>query len=538
MNLNYSGIKNTAEWEKAGVSLPAYDWQEMRDETLNAPVWLHFGPGNIFRGYIARLQDELLNKGLVKSGIIAAVPSDKESISMIFEPYDNMCLSVSLMPDGKIEKRVIASVAKVFSTAPEDSEDIAALKKIAASGSLQMISFTITEKGYALKGIDGEYLPAALNDFEKGPGKCVHAMGKICELLLERFKEGGTPVAVVSMDNCSHNGEILRNSVLTVAEKWNENGFVDKEFADWLSDEEKVAFPWSMIDKITPGPDSSVEKMLLDAGISDAAIKTNSRGRPLAAFVNSEAPEYLVIEDRFPNGRPSLEKAGVYFTDRDTVSKTERMKVTTCLNPLHTALAVYGCLLGYTWIWQEMEDPQLCRLVNKIGYTEGLPVVTDPGIISPREFLDTVVNKRLPNPFMPDAPQRIASDTSQKIPIRFGETVKSYIASDELDVQQLTFIPLAIAGWVRYLLGINDEGEPFVCSGDPMLELLQKQLESVRYDDPDSLGDKLSPVLSNSSLFAVDLVKAGLSEKIEGMVKEMLQGKGAVRACLVKYLGQ
>lgn len=538
MELNFIGLKDTEAWGKAGVSLPGYDWQKMRDETENSPVWLHFGPGNIFRGYIARLQDELLNTGLTKTGIIAAVPSDKESISMIFEPYDNMCLSVSLLPDGSINKRVIASVAKVLSTDPASIADAAMLKAVAANKSLQMISFTITEKGYALKGIDGEYLPAAVHDFENGPCECVHAMGKLSALLLERFRNGAAPIAVVSMDNCSHNGEILRNSVLTVADKWLENGFVDSAFVEWLSDEEKVAFPWSMIDKITPGPDSGVEKMLLDAGIADAAIKTNSRGRPLAAFVNSEAPEYLVIEDRFPNGRPPLEKAGVYFADRDTVSKTERMKVTTCLNPLHTALAVYGCILGYTRIWQEMKDPQLNRLVNKIGYTEGLPVVTDPGIISPKDFLDTVVNKRLPNPFMPDAPQRIACDTSQKVPIRFGETIKSYLASDLLDVKELTYIPLAIAGWLRYLLGVNDEGETFTCSSDPMLEVLQKQLEGVRYDDPNSLGDKLDPILTNTSLFAVDLVQVGLGEKIEGMVREMLCGKGAVRACLVKYLGQ
>ena len=99
------------------------------------------------------------------------------------------------------------------------------------------------------------------------------------------------------------------------------------------------------------------------------------------------------------------------------------MKVTTCLNPLHTALAVYGCLLGYTLIADEMKDPDLKRLVERIGYTEGLPVVTDPGIIRPEAFLKEVLEQRLPNPFMPDTPQRIACDTSQKVPIRFGETV-------------------------------------------------------------------------------------------------------------------
>lgn len=89
------------------------------------------------------------------------------------------------------------------------------------------------------------------------------------------------------------------------------------------------------------------------------------------------------------------------------------MKVCTCLNPLHTFLAVSGCLLGYTLIADEMKDEDLLRLVKRLGYDEGLPVVVDPGIIKPKDFIDEVVNIRIPNPFMPDTPQRIACDTSR-----------------------------------------------------------------------------------------------------------------------------
>ncbi len=93
----------------------------------------------------------------------------------------------------------------------------------------------------------------------------------------------------------------------------------------------------------------------------------------IAPFVNTEVPHYLVIEDRFPNGRPPLEEAsGVYLTDRDTVNLSERMKVTTGLNPLHTAMAVYGCLPGFNFTSSEMKDRQLVSLAKKIGYDEGL----------------------------------------------------------------------------------------------------------------------------------------------------------------------
>jgi len=213
------------------------------------------------------------------------------------------------------------------------------------------------------------------------------------------------------------------------------------------------------------------------------------------------------------------------------------MKVTTCLNPLHTALAVYGCLLGYNSIAAEMQDEQLVKLVKTIGYVEGLPVVVDPKIIDPRAFIDEVVEQRLPNPFIPDMPQRIATDTSLKVPIRFGETIKSYIADPEKDVTSLTAIPLAIAGWLRYLLAVDDEGNAMPVSADPMLPALQAELAGVELGKPESCKGKLAGILRNALIFAVDLKEAGLAEKIEGYLSEMLAGPGAVRATLKKYLG-
>ena len=183
------------------------------------------------------------------------------------------------------------------------------LKAVFRNPSLQMVSFTITEKGYALKNIEGAYLPVVQQDFENGPEKCSHAMSKVTALLLERFLSGGTPVAVVSMDNCSHNGEKLKTSVLTVVEEWEKRGFVTKEFADWVNNEEKVSFPWTMIDKITPRPAKVVEDALKELEIGEMAPVITGKNTYIAPFVNAEEPQYLVVEDRFPNGRPALEKA-------------------------------------------------------------------------------------------------------------------------------------------------------------------------------------------------------------------------------------
>lgn len=536
MKLNYEGIQDKAAWAAKDIALPSYDWKTMVDATEKEPVWVHFGAGNIFRGFIARLQQSLLEQGLAKSGIIAAETFDYDIIDKIYNPFDSMTLMVTLMPDGSMQKEVVTSIAKGLRAGAAFPEDMAALRAAFCAPSLQMASFTITEKGYALTNMQGDFFPFVEADFAGGPDKCTHAMSVVASLLFARYQACAAPIAVVSMDNCSHNGEKLRNSVVTVAEKWLAAGFVDEGYVAWVKDESKVSFPWSMIDKITPRPAKSVEDAVVADGVEDMAPIVTSKNTFIAPFVNAEQPQYLVVEDRFPNGRPPLEKAGVYLTTRETVNDTERMKVTTCLNPLHTALAVYGCLLGYDSIAAEMKDPLLKKLVECIGYQEGMPVVVDPKILSPKDFINEVIEQRLPNPFIPDMPQRIATDTSQKIPIRFGETIKSYVARPELDVQSLTYVPLAIAGWLRYLLAVDDEGKPMECSSDPMLETLQAQLAGVEVGKPDTLGDKLVPILSNSVLFGSDLVALGLADKITGMVREQLAGAGAVRETLKKYL--
>lgn len=306
-------------------------------------------------------------------------------------------------------------------------------------------------------------------------------------------------------------------------------------FIAYLSDREQVSFPWSMIDKITPRPADSVLAELENAGVEDMTPVITSRNTYIAPFVNAEGPQYLVIEDCFPNGRPALEKAGVYMTDRDTVNKVERMKVTTCLNPLHTALAVYGCVLGYTLIADEMKDPLLNKLVRLIGPGEGMPVVTDPGILSPENFVNEVIDVRIPNPFMPDTPQRIATDTSQKVGIRYGETIKAYV-SKYGDAGKLTAIPLAIAGWCRYLLAVDDEGKKFELSADPMVPELTKALEGIVVGRPETYRGQLKSILSNANIFGIDLYEAGIGETVEEMFREEAAGPGAVRAVLKKYL--
>ena len=536
MKLSLQGLNDRTSWEKAGVALPRYDVEAMDTATRKAPIWVHFGAGNIFRGYIAALQDDLLNRGEAERGIIAVETFDYDIIDMIYEPFDNLTLMVTLKPDGSTENKIVSSIAEGIKADASDAEAMARLREIFTDPGLQMMSFTVTEKGYALRGIDGSFIPVVVKDIEEGPAHARHAMSIVTAMLHERYLAGKYPIAVVSMDNCSHNGEKLQASVLTMAKEWAARGFVEEGFLEYLQDEKQVSFPWSMIDKITPRPAKIVEEKLAGLGIDDMAPVITGRKTFIAPFVNAEGPQYLVIEDKFPNGRPALEKAGVYLTDRDTVNNVERMKVTTCLNPLHTALAVYGCVLGYQLIASEMNDPELVALIRHIGYDEGMKVVTDPGILSPKAFIDEVIGERLPNPFMPDSPQRIATDTSQKVSVRFGETIKSYMASDELNPADLTYIPLALAGWLRYLMAVDDDLNPIELSSDPMLEELKAALAGIEVGNPSSYTGQLKPILENANIFGVNLYEAGIADKVEGFFLEEIAGAGAVRATLKKYL--
>lgn len=532
MKLNIDSVVNNAgAWTNAGVELPRFDIADMRAQTAARPEWVHFGAGNIFRGFIGSIAQKLLDEGTSKTGIIACETFDYDIIDKIYKPFDNLTLNVLMNADGTTSRRVLAGVAEALKADFSDDVSKERLKGIFRAPSLKMLSFTITEKGYQLRRTDGSLLPVVESDMKEGPSKARHAMSIVAALLLERFNAGAHPIAVVSMDNCSHNGEKLMSAVLAVAAAWRDNGFVSDAFVDYVSDGSRVSFPWTMIDKITPRPHPAVRESLELDGFEEMEGVVTSKSTFIAPFVNAERPEYLVVEDRFPNGRPALERAGVYLTDRETVNKTERMKVTTCLNPLHTAMSVYGCLLGYTLICKEMEDQDIVRLVRHLGYVEGLPVVTDPGILSPKAFIDEVVEERLPNRFMPDDPRRIATDTSQKVGIRFGETIKSYIASGR-DLGGLVSIPLALAGWMRYLLAVNDAGEAIEVSPDPLKEEMQSKLQGIVWNDPASYSGQLKPIFANASVFGVDITGTVLFEKIEKYFLELLKGPGAVRELL------
>ena len=537
MELTLKGLKeNRDEFLAAGYKLPEFDIEKVTAKTKEAPTWIHFGAGNIFRAFQANVVQNLLNRGEIETGLIAAEGFDYEIIEKMYRPHDNLGILATLKADNTVEKTVVGSVVESVILDSENEVEYGRLKEIFSNPSLQMASFTITEKGYSLVDGRGNIIPAIEADFANGAKAPASYMGKVVSLLYTRFVNGRLPIAMVSMDNCSHNGDKLAAAVWAFADKWVENGLVEKEFVEYLHNEKEVSFPWSMIDKITPRPDKAVEEMLNADKIEGLSAVITSKNTYVAPFVNAEECEYLVIEDKFPNGRQAWDKGGLIFTEKETVDKVEKMKVCTCLNPLHTTLAVYGCLLGYELISAEMKNPVLKKLVETIGYVEGLPVVVNPGIMDPKKFIDEVVNIRIPNPFMPDTPQRIATDTSQKLAIRFGETIKAYEKSEELDVASLKLIPIVFAGWLRYLMAIDDNGNAFELSPDPLLDTVMPVVADYKLSAEEKDLSKLDVLLTNEKIFGVDLFKVGLADLVKGYFAELSSGVGAVAATLEKYV--
>lgn len=534
MKVSLEGISDRKQWEEKGYTMPKYDVVQIAEATRENPFWIHFGAGNLFRAFHAAVAEKMLNAGKLDKGIIVAEGFDYEIVEKVYAAHDNLGIAVTLKADGTIDKTVIGSVAEALSLDSDNDRAYGRLKEIFEKDSLQMATFTITEKGYRLVNGIGEYLSDVEADFKAGPESPVSYIGKVSSLLYARYRAGEKPIAMVSTDNCSHNGDKLYAAISTFAEAWVENGKADAGFKAYI-DSGKVSFTWSMIDKITPRPDESVKAILKNDGVEELEPFVTSKNTYIASFVNAEETEYLVIEDDFPNGRPNLEQGGILFTDRATVDKAEKMKVCTCLNPLHTCLAVFGCLLGYEKISEEMKDRELVKLAEAVGFKEGLPVVVNPEILDPEEFINTVLKVRLPNPFMPDTPQRIATDTSQKLAVRFGETIKAYAADENRKIDELRMIPLVFAGWMRYLMAVDDDGQHFELSPDPMLKEIRPQIEGIRLGDTD-VEDIIKPIMKNVEIFGVDLYEVGMADKVCGYFKELIAETGAVRKTLKKYV--
>lgn len=163
-----------------------------------------------------------------------------------------------------------------------------------------------------------------------------------------------------------------------------------------------------------------------------------------------------------------------------------------------------------------------------------MPVVPDPGILSPVTFAKEVID-RFTNLYLGDTNLRLATDASQGLAVRFGETIKAYVEKDGT-AAALTAIPLGIAGYMRYLMGVDDFGNPYTLAPDPLAPEIHAALSTVKLGDPKTYTGQLKPYLSNRIIFGNDLYEAGLGEKIEKMFVQMIFSHGAARRTVEYYM--
>lgn len=529
LKLNLESLNNHGVWGDKNIIMPLFSIEDMVKATKEAPTWVHFGGGNLFRSGIASLQQRMLNGNHSKTGIILVEPYDKEILETVFVPQDNLSLNVTVQGKSMM-KEVVASVAEALLW-----EDLPRLQEIFSAATLQMVTFTMTEKAYILKDSHGKYVTGLEDDFKNGVNHPKHCISLLASLLLTRFHAQALPIALVSLDNSLENGDKLKESVLEIANAWKNNGLVGQAFLDYLEDSKKVSFPLSMVDKMTSYPTVAIGEELGRLGLEDMVPMVTAKGNHIAPYVNSERHMMLMIENKFPNGRPNLEEAGVIFARRPEVSKAEQLKVSSCLSSLHTAAALFASLLGEKTIAKAMERDVILDLLKVLGHVEGLPVAREVRDFDGEAYLTEILTKRLPNEALSDLPERITVDTSKKLAHRYGTTVKAHKRQGSAP-RDLAGIPLVVAGWFRYLMAVDDFGNAMTCSPDPMLEELQAALSSVKFGEPDSYQGQLLEYLVDSELFGVNYQRLGLVGKIEGYFVGMLRGEGAVKKTLYEAM--
>ena len=214
MKLNEQGMQDVAAWEAAGYELPRFNREEVKKASREKPFWIHFGAGNIFRAFQANVVQKLLNDRVLDRGLMIAEGFDYEIIEKMYRPHDNYGIAVTLKADGTIEKAVVGSIVESCILDSDNEGEYGRLKEIFGKDSLQIASFTITEKGYSLVNGTGKISSDVAADFEAGPVRPGSYMGKVASLLYFRYKAGELPIAMVSMDNCSHNGDKLYTCLL------------------------------------------------------------------------------------------------------------------------------------------------------------------------------------------------------------------------------------------------------------------------------------------------------------------------------------
>jgi mannitol 2-dehydrogenase len=442
---------------------PAYDRE------LVTPGVVHFGVGGFHRAHQAMYLDRLMNEGkaldwgICGVGVMAADQKMKE----VLDAQDGLYTLVLKHSDGTYEPRVIGSIV-AYLFAPDDPE--AVIEQMAAP-STRIVSLTVTEGGYNVSDITGEFdtaNPGVVRDLDPGAVPRT-TFGLVTEALRRRRERGLVPFTVMSCDNLPGNGHLARRAFATFAR------LRDPELGDWV--EREVSFPNSMVDRITP--------VTTDADRAEVAERFGIEDQwPVVC----EPFTQWVLEDAFTAGRPPYDDAGVQLVD--DVEPYELMKLR-LLNASHQALCYFGYLCGYRLAHEAAQDPLFQAFL--LGYMDQEATPTLPPVpgVDLAAYKHTLI-ERFSNPEVRDTIARLCAESSDRIPKSLLPVIRAQLAAGG----EIRRSAAVLASWARYDEGVDEQGQPIEVVDrlrDSLVELASRQ-----GDDPDAF-------IANRQLFG-DLV--------------------------------
>lgn len=396
---------------RAGTAVPRYD----RNGTSVGIV--HIGPGAFHRAHQASYVDALLHTD--PRWAISALSLKSPGVRDALEPQDGLYTLTELGSERRV--RVIGAIREVL-VAP-DGIDLA-FKRLCAAET-RMVTMTVTEKGYCLnaRGQLDEGHPDIVHDRHK-PDSPKSVIGWLTESLRRRRAARTAPFTVVSCDNLPNNGSTLRAAVVAFA-----NG-TNTELARWIDD--KVAFPRTMVDSITPATDDTLRRRVADdIGIVDA---WPVQREPFTQWVIEDLPAIRVADWR-----------SVGVTLAGDVSVYERAKLR-LLNGAHSTLAYVGILSGHETVLDAMNDTSLAGFAERLMRADIASTLGETDELDVSAYIAAVLG-RFRNPGVRHLLSQIAWDGSKKLPVRLMGTIGDALSAGR-PVRRLV---LPIAAWMRFI---------------------------------------------------------------------------------------
>jgi len=447
----------------AEVQRPTYDRSNLKTRMV------HIGFGAFHRAHQALCSDKLAEQGS-DWGYCEVNLNSGNLIQALRE--QNLLYTLTEMADDSLQTRVIGVITQALHG---KSDGIEAVINAMSQPEVAIVSMTVTEKGYCHQPASGNLNPDhpdIVHDLQN-PDSPRSLPGLILAAIRRRRKQDLPAFSVMSCDNMPENGHVIRNVIVQLAQ------YQDPALADYI--QQHITFPSTMVDRIVPAmTDAAFAALNARLGCSD----------PVA--VEAEPFFQWVIEDNFVNGRPAWEKAGAELVS--DVLPYEEMKLR-MLNGSHSFLAYLGFLAGYEYISDCMADPHFRAAARSLMVDEQAPTLRTQGV-DLNAYADSLI-ARYENRAIKHRTGQIATDGTQKLPQRMLVSLRWHLQRGS----DCDLLLLGVAGWMRYVGGIDEKGQPIEIR-DPMKAQLAECVASSEEGEA-----RVRALLSMREVFGDDLAQ-------------------------------